>query len=289
MLDNSRITGSVDTILMAKTHVFGIGVGGACGIYENLVRSGLGHLTVMDFDVVDRSNISTQGFNISELGNKKIIALKNRLLDINPNLDIQVIDEDFLSCDDQIIENQIYDTTLLMFMTDNFHAQAKGNLLSLNHRKSAIFAMMYFKARASEIFFQIPGVTPACYRCATSPRFSAYLKEGYVNDVTSAGSTIFHTYYLNSVIGQIALAMIHNETKGVEFSNWFGNYWDRNYVQIRNHPAYSMEKNQLFRKTFEQEPKVYNFDSVWQKITPDTKETAGFNCPDCGGQALKSS
>lgn len=284
MMDKSRLVGSVDISLMEQMHIVGIGVGGACGIYENMVRSGLGKLTVMDYDTVDYSNITTQGYNLSEVGKAKVDVLKERLQEINPNVEVQAIKGDFLKYSDAEIKRICSKSNLLMMMTDNFYAQARGNEVSLKYHIPSIFAMMYEKARASEIIFTIPSVTPACYRCAVSSRYDAYYKEGYENTIQSTGSTIFHTYYLNSVIGLVALAILHNKTEGFEFSNWFGEQWDRNLIQIRHHPQYSQDG--IFSKTFKNIPNIYNFDSVWQAIEPDRPPKYDY-CPDCYGQGLQ--
>ena len=278
--DSSRLVGAVDVQLMGKAHVIGIGVGGASNIYENLVRSGLGKLTIVDFDKIDNSNITTQGWYLDEVGMPKVEALKKRLLRINPDVVVECLQEDFLKFNDKKIKNLFGDCNLLMMMTDNFYAQAKGNEVSLKFKVPAIWAMMYEKARASEIVFSIPGVTPACFRCCVAPRYKAYYDEGYVNDVKSAGSTIFHTQYLNQVIGMVSLAILHNETTGNEFSNWFGKQWDKNFIQIRNHPKYSAEEGNLFAKTFKGIESVFNFDAIWHKMYQD-KEPKSKDCPDC--------
>jgi hypothetical protein len=281
--NTSRLIGSIDIELMKQTHIVGVGCGGACGIYENFVRSGLEKLTVIDYDFVDDSNITTQGYNLSEIGMPKVDALKRRLQLINPNVEIQAIKGDFLKFNDEEIERICAKSNILLMMTDNFYAQARGNLVSLKYHIPAIFAIMYEKARASEIVFTIPNVTPACFRCAVSSRYKAYFEGGYENTVKSVGSTIFHTYYLNSVIGLVALAILHNKTDGFEFSNWFGDYWDRNLIQIRHHPEYS--SHGIFSHTFKNIPRVFNFDAIWQKIEPEVTPKYEI-CPDCYGKLL---
>lgn len=286
--DNSRLVGAVDIALMEKTHIVGVGCGGACTLYENLVRSGLGKLTIIDYDIVDASNITTQGYYNTEIGLPKVEALKNRLQQINPNITINAIQGDFLQLKDKKIAKICTDANLLMMMTDNFQAQARGNIISLQYHIPAIFAMMYEKARASEVMFTIPGVTPNCFRCATSNRYQAY-EGGYENDIRSVGSTIFHTYYLNSVIGLVALAVLHNRTVGFEFSNWFGDRWDRNFIQIRNHPHYSNNPESLFGRVLGNIPHIYNFDAIWQKIEAEKPPMYDYHCPDCGGKGIQES
>ena len=73
-----------------------IGVAGAGGLGSNcamhLVRSGIRHLVVADFDVVGESNLNRQFFFRDQLGMKKVDALKANLLRIDPEADIQAVD-----------------------------------------------------------------------------------------------------------------------------------------------------------------------------------------------------
>lgn len=74
-----------------------VGVGGV-GAYaaEMLVRAGAGHLTIIDNDEVSETNLNRQLLALhSTLGMKKCTVLRDRLLDINPGLDISII-EDYL-------------------------------------------------------------------------------------------------------------------------------------------------------------------------------------------------
>jgi len=275
-----RLSGSVDIELMRKTKIVCVGVGGANGVCESFVRSGIGAITLIDFDTVDENNLVTQGYYINDLGKAKVEALKERLLNINPNLNVDVFVSDFKKISEIDEQRIFWDADLLLMMTDNFHAQAHGNILGLKYQVPAIFAMMYEKARCSEITFTIPDITPACHRCAVSARYNAYMNDGYVNNITSTGSTNFHTTYLNSAIGLVALAILHRNSVGLEFSNWFGNKWERNLIQLRTSPFY---ESHLFERTFEGIDRVHCFDSIWQRIEPEAPPKYE-HCPDCGGQ-----
>ncbi len=71
--------------------VFGVGgVGGWCA--ESLVRSGIGHVTIVDSDCVNSSNINRQLVATTRtVGQPKVEVLKARLLEINPALDIEAV------------------------------------------------------------------------------------------------------------------------------------------------------------------------------------------------------
>lgn len=73
----------------AKVAVFGIGgVGGY--VAEALARSGIGHLMLVDKDVVSVTNINRQIVALhSTVGKSKVKVMKDRCLDINPNIIIE--------------------------------------------------------------------------------------------------------------------------------------------------------------------------------------------------------
>lgn len=75
----------------ARAILFGVGgVGGWCA--EALVRTGLLHLTIVDFDVVNPSNINRQLVATSaNIGEPKVEAMRKRLLLINPEAQITAL------------------------------------------------------------------------------------------------------------------------------------------------------------------------------------------------------
>jgi tRNA threonylcarbamoyladenosine dehydratase len=81
-----------------KANVLVVGLGGV-GSYaaEFLVRAGVGNITIVDGDIVDITNINRQLQALhSTIGLSKVELMKNRLLDINPNLNLTELQE-FLS------------------------------------------------------------------------------------------------------------------------------------------------------------------------------------------------
>ncbi len=75
--------------------IFGVGgVGSWCA--ESLIRSGIRHLTIVDSDRVSASNINRQLMaTILTVGQVKVLALKERLLSINPSANITTIEKVF--------------------------------------------------------------------------------------------------------------------------------------------------------------------------------------------------
>jgi tRNA A37 threonylcarbamoyladenosine dehydratase len=80
---------------LQNANVLVVGLGGV-GSYaaETLVRSGVGNITIVDGDEVDPTNKNRQLQALdSTKGMQKAHVLKERFLDINPELNIRVIDE----------------------------------------------------------------------------------------------------------------------------------------------------------------------------------------------------
>jgi len=75
----------------ARVIIFGVGgVGSWCA--EGLVRSGITHLTLVDSDRVSESNINRQLMATSRtVGQVKVEALRDRLLEFNPKAEITAI------------------------------------------------------------------------------------------------------------------------------------------------------------------------------------------------------
>lgn len=80
---------------LASACVGVIGVGGVGGYAaEMIVRAGVGHIIIMDSDTVSVTNKNRQLLALdSTVGRPKCEVLKARLLDINPELEVTVLQE----------------------------------------------------------------------------------------------------------------------------------------------------------------------------------------------------
>ncbi len=73
-----------------------VGIAGCGGLGSNcaasLVRSGVGRIILADFDVVTESNLNRQFYFNDQVGQKKVHALRDNLLRINPDVEIVIHD-----------------------------------------------------------------------------------------------------------------------------------------------------------------------------------------------------
>lgn len=80
---------------LAGSHVLVVGLGGV-GAYaaEQICRAGIGRMTIVDADTVNESNINRQLPALhSTLGESKAEVMARRLKDINPALELTVVNE----------------------------------------------------------------------------------------------------------------------------------------------------------------------------------------------------
>ena len=93
-----RLYGKNTLDLFQKAHVCVIGIGGVGSwAAEALARNAIGQLTLIDLDHIAESNINRQIHALSHtLGKSKVLAMKERILEINPLCHVHIVD-DFIS------------------------------------------------------------------------------------------------------------------------------------------------------------------------------------------------
>lgn len=94
-----------DRMQQMRVILFGVGgVGGWCA--ETLIRTGIQHLTIVDFDTINESNINRQVVAThANIGQSKVAQMRERLLAINPSADIIALNQRYTaetSCNFQL-------------------------------------------------------------------------------------------------------------------------------------------------------------------------------------------
>ena len=74
----------------ARIHIIGCGSVGST-LAELLVRNGLTKLTLWDFDHVEAHNVSNQMFRHKDIGRLKVDALRDLLVEINPEAEDDIV------------------------------------------------------------------------------------------------------------------------------------------------------------------------------------------------------
>lgn len=89
--------------------IFGVGGVGSFAA-EAIARAGVGNLTIVDFDDVDITNINRQLPALhSTVGKYKVEVMKERILDINPDINIKAIRKLYNKDTSESILNENYD------------------------------------------------------------------------------------------------------------------------------------------------------------------------------------
>ena len=97
---------------LQHSHVIVFGVGGVGGFaIEALVRSGIGEISIVDFDTVDLTNLNRQIIATQDsIGKLKTSVMRDRLLSINPNVIVHEFPEKFsMENSDLFFKDKKYD------------------------------------------------------------------------------------------------------------------------------------------------------------------------------------
>ena len=131
----------MEALRSKRVILFGIGgVGSWCA--EALVRTGLTHLTIVDGDTVQPSNINRQlPATRATLGMPKVEALKERLLSINPDAEIEAVAE-FYHDDDENLKSKILHHQYLIDAIDSVDDKVHLILYASRVRGMKVFSSM---------------------------------------------------------------------------------------------------------------------------------------------------
>jgi sulfur-carrier protein adenylyltransferase/sulfurtransferase len=134
------------------------GLGSPLALY--LAAAGIGTLGIVDFDVVDESNLQRQIIHgTSDIGRPKMESAHDRIKDINPNVQVEAYEE-ALSSENAL---EIFkDFDVIVDGTDNFPTRYLVNDACVLSGKPNVYGSIFrFEGQAS-VFYAEEG---PCYRC----------------------------------------------------------------------------------------------------------------------------
>ena len=147
---------------LAAARVLIVGMGGlGCPAAQYLAAGGVGHIGIVDHDIVQVSNLHRQIlYGEADVGLSKVSIAEHRLLHLNPHADIMTFAERFTPESAARIA-QHFD--LLLDCSDNFAARDAINAYSVQAKKPNVFASLYRFEGMVTVFDVNAGA--GCYRC----------------------------------------------------------------------------------------------------------------------------
>ncbi len=135
------------------------GLGSPLALY--LAAAGVGHLGLVDFDVVDESNLQRQIVHgTSTLGSAKTESARRRLRDLNPHIEITTYEEQMTS-ENALELMRPYD--VIVDGTDNFPTRYLTNDASVMLGKPNVYGSIFRFEGQATVFYPKEG--GPCYRC----------------------------------------------------------------------------------------------------------------------------
>lgn len=165
-----------ESVSNSKVLVIGCGaIGNEC--LKNLALLGVSNFTIVDFDKIEIHNLTRSVlFRESDVGRSKTEASKLRIIELNPQAQVNAIDGDFwqkISLD----EFQAHD--LVICAVDNFEARIRLNLICLLTRTSFINGGIDSRYASVELFPFENTNDCSCYECNLPASVYARMNERY--------------------------------------------------------------------------------------------------------------
>lgn len=134
------------------------GLGSPLGMY--LAAAGIGRLGLVDFDVVDKSNLQRQVIHgTKDVGRRKNDSAKERIADINPHVQVDTYETGLMS--DNALEI-IKDYDIVIDGTDNFPTRYLVNDACVLLNKPNVYGSIFRFEGQNSVFWAEHG---PCYRC----------------------------------------------------------------------------------------------------------------------------
>jgi molybdopterin/thiamine biosynthesis adenylyltransferase len=118
---------------LLDSHAVVIGAGGlGCSAALFLASSGMGHITLVDHDEVDLTNLQRQiGHNTERIGQAKVNSARQAMLDLNPDTWVTALQQ---KADAALLDKLLPTAQVVLDCSDNFQTRHMLNLACVQHR-----------------------------------------------------------------------------------------------------------------------------------------------------------
>ncbi len=172
----ARIDALFDIKMLADVKVLVAGCGsGGSSVALQLVMSGIRNFTLLDNDVLEIENVIRHVCGRRYLGQKKIDAVEDVLLDRNPKANVRKIEADIMNYAD--MESLIVEADVIVLATDNEPSRYRINELCVKNRKPFVVARVFTRGIGGEAFAYRPG-SGGCLACLETFLARTTFREG---------------------------------------------------------------------------------------------------------------
>lgn len=148
-------------LLDSRALIVGLGgLGSPAAMY--LAASGVGHLTLADFDHVELSNLQRQIIHgTSDLGRHKVHSARDRLLELNPEIAVMSLPR---ALDDEDLSEQVDRADVVLDASDNFETRFELNRACVR-AQTPLVSGAAIRMEAQLTVFEPARPDSPCYRC----------------------------------------------------------------------------------------------------------------------------
>lgn len=148
-------------------HVLIIGAGGlGSPVALYLGSAGIGHITVVDHDTVDMTNLQRQvAHTVARVGSPKVTSIQTAIADINPGVQVTAIQA---RADAALLDTLVAQADVVMDCCDNFSTRHLINAACVAHKKPLVSgAAIRFDGQVT-VYNPRDAQSP-CYACVFPP------------------------------------------------------------------------------------------------------------------------
>ncbi|MGB1199242.1 MAG: HesA/MoeB/ThiF family protein [Thalassotalea sp.] len=163
--------GEAGQVTIKNAHVLIVGMGGlGCAAAQYLASAGIGKLTLIDNDNVERSNLQRQIlYTDADIRSAKVVAAKNKLTLINPQLKITTFEQ---SVFDIALPEQLTNVDVVLDCTDNIDTRYFINQACVVAHTKLVSAAA-IQGTGQLISFDFSQQRSPCYQCLVPEKPSA--------------------------------------------------------------------------------------------------------------------
>ncbi len=148
---------------LLDSHALILGAGGlGSPVAMYLASSGVGRITLVDFDTVELSNLQRQIVHAqADIGRKKVDSARDTLLALNPHVQVDTIDH---ALDEDELAEQVAQADVVIDTTDNFATRFAINRACVAAKKPLVSGSVIRMEGQITVFRPDRGEGP-CYHC----------------------------------------------------------------------------------------------------------------------------